>query len=50
MKRRATEALHVLDVVYIDDAALERSDVSSREFADLDTPADYEAFIAELRS
>jgi molybdopterin-guanine dinucleotide biosynthesis protein A len=49
-KRRATEALGVLDVEYIDDAALARSGIAPAEFADLDTPADYEAFVAEVRT
>ena len=49
-ERRATEALDRLDVVYLDEAALAREGIAANEFEDLDTPADYEAFIASLRT
>jgi molybdopterin-guanine dinucleotide biosynthesis protein A len=49
-ERRATEALDRLDVSYIDDAELTRGAVMLSEFDDLDTPADYDAFINSLRA
>jgi molybdopterin-guanine dinucleotide biosynthesis protein A len=49
-KRRATDVLDALDTIFVDDAELASEGFSSREFADLDTPADYEAFLAELRT
>ena len=49
-ERRATEALDRLDVVFVADAALVREGISLTELDDLDTPADYDAFIAALRA
>ncbi len=49
-ERRATEALEWLDVVFVDDAALLSEGISLTELDDLDTPADYEAFLAFLRA
>ena len=49
-ERRATEALDRLDVVYVDEADLTREGVALAEFDDLDTPADYDAFLASLRA
>jgi molybdopterin-guanine dinucleotide biosynthesis protein A len=46
--RRATEVLASLDVAYVDDDELLRERVAARELDDLDTPAEYEAFIASL--
>ena len=48
--RRATEALNELDVVYVDERDLAREGIAAAELADLDTPADYDAFIASLRA
>jgi molybdopterin-guanine dinucleotide biosynthesis protein A len=48
-ERRATEALDRLDVSYVDESELARSGISAAELHDLDTPADYEAFLASLR-
>jgi molybdopterin-guanine dinucleotide biosynthesis protein A len=46
--RRATRALETMDVAYVDAADLERKGIDVRELADLDTTADYDAFIASL--
>jgi molybdopterin-guanine dinucleotide biosynthesis protein A len=48
--RRATAALAVLDVRFIEDAELAGEGISPRELEDLDTPANYDAFIASIRS
>jgi molybdopterin-guanine dinucleotide biosynthesis protein A len=49
-ERRAIEALDRLNVVYVDDADLATAGVAASELDDLDTPADYDAFIASLRA
>jgi molybdopterin-guanine dinucleotide biosynthesis protein A len=49
-KHRLTLALDQLDVRYVDDEELRAEGHDAQEFADLDTPADYAAFLAELRS
>ncbi len=49
-ERRATEALDRLDVVFVDEAELMREGVVLAELDDLDTPADYERFVASLRA
>lgn len=46
---RATRALDSLDVTYVDQPELVASRIDPRELDDLDTPADYEAFIGEMR-
>ena len=46
--RRATEMLDELDAVFVDDRELARVGIAALELADLDTPADYDAFIASL--
>ena len=46
--RRATEMLDELDAVFVDKPELARVGIAVDEFADLDTPADYDAFIASL--
>ena len=48
--RRATEALNDLDVVYVDERGLGAEGIAASELTDLDTPADYDAFIASLRA
>lgn len=48
--RRATRALEVLDVVSVDERALASAGIDAGELADLDTPADYDAFVASLAS
>jgi len=48
--RRLTLALDRLDVRYVEDDELRAEGYDHREFADLDTPADYQAFLAEMRS
>lgn len=48
--RRVTGALDTLDVAYLDDADLARAGIGADELADLDTPADYQAFLASLRA
>jgi molybdopterin-guanine dinucleotide biosynthesis protein A len=48
--RRVTLALDELDVRYVDEEELRSHGHDAREFTDLDTPADYEAFLSELRS
>jgi molybdopterin-guanine dinucleotide biosynthesis protein A len=47
-ERRATEALDRLDVVFVDEAELIGEGVALTELDDLDTPADYDAFLASL--
>jgi len=47
--RRATVALERLDVVYLGEADLTKAGIGASELTDLDTPADYEAFLASLR-
>jgi molybdopterin-guanine dinucleotide biosynthesis protein A len=49
-ERRATEALDQLEVAYIDERDLTAAGVSLSELDDLDTPADYDAFITSLRA
>jgi molybdopterin-guanine dinucleotide biosynthesis protein A len=46
--RRATGALDALDVVFVEEEQLARAGVALSELSDLDTPADYEAFLASL--
>jgi len=46
-RRRATEMLGALEVVYLD---LPASGVAASELDDLDTPDDYETFLAEMRT
>ena len=41
--------LDSLDVAYLDQAQLAAAGIDARELDDLDTPADYQAFIASLR-
>ena len=48
--RRATEALERLDVVYVGEAEFARAGVALAELDDIDTPADYDAFVASLRT
>jgi molybdopterin-guanine dinucleotide biosynthesis protein A len=48
--RRATEMLDELDTVYVEAAELAKEGIAAAELADLDTPADYDAFIASLRA
>ena len=48
--RRATEALDDLDVAYVDLPDLANAGIAATELDDLDTPADYDAFIASLRA
>jgi molybdopterin-guanine dinucleotide biosynthesis protein A len=48
--RRATEALEALDVVYVDERDLATEGIAASELRDIDTPADYDAFIASLRA
>jgi molybdenum cofactor guanylyltransferase len=47
-ERRATEWLASLDVIYLDEAELAAANVPPSALDDLDTPADYDAFIASL--
>jgi molybdopterin-guanine dinucleotide biosynthesis protein A len=49
-ERRATEALHRLDVEYVDGRELAAAGVAANELEDLDTPEDYAAFVASLRA
>ena len=49
-KRRATAALEGLDVVFVDTDDLHASGIAASELGDLDTPADYDAFLASLRT
>ena len=44
--RRATEMLDELDAVFVEEPELARMGIAALELADLDTPADYDAFIA----
>jgi molybdopterin-guanine dinucleotide biosynthesis protein A len=46
---KAADALGELDVRYLDEAELEPIGVTGRTFANLNTPADYEEFLAGLR-
>lgn len=46
--RRATRALEVMDVAYLDEADLGSGGIGAGELADLDTTADYDAFLASL--
>ena len=48
--RRATAALQGMDVLFVDDATLRAAGIANSELRDLDTPADYDAFIASLRA
>jgi molybdenum cofactor guanylyltransferase len=48
--RRATEMLDELDAVIVDERELARVGIAVDELADLDTPADYDAFITSLRA
>jgi molybdopterin-guanine dinucleotide biosynthesis protein A len=47
--RRVSGAIAKLDAVYVEDGELAREGIAAAELDDLDTPADYEAFIASLR-
>jgi molybdopterin-guanine dinucleotide biosynthesis protein A len=49
-ERRATEMLDELDAVFVDERELASQGIAPTELADLDTPADYDAFIASLRA
>ena len=49
-ERRATGALEHLDVVFVDTDDLHASGIAASELRDLDTPADYDAFLASLRT
>jgi molybdopterin-guanine dinucleotide biosynthesis protein A len=49
-ERRATEALDRLTVTYVEDGDLTGAGIALAELDDLDTPADYDAFIASLRA
>jgi molybdopterin-guanine dinucleotide biosynthesis protein A len=49
-ERRATEGLASLDVLYVDEAGLADAGVPLSALDDLDTPADYDAFVASLRT
>jgi molybdopterin-guanine dinucleotide biosynthesis protein A len=48
--RRATEMLNELDTVFVDEPQLARQGIATLELADLDTVADYDAFVASLRA
>jgi molybdopterin-guanine dinucleotide biosynthesis protein A len=48
--RRATEVLDDLDAVFVDERALANAGISVAQLADLDTAADYDAFIASFRA
>ncbi len=48
--RRATEMLDELDTFFVDEPQLARVGLATLELADLDTPADYDAFVAWLRA
>jgi len=48
--RRATEMLGDLDAVFVDERELAGAGIAMTELTDLDTPADYDAFIASLRA
>ena len=47
-ERRATAALAWLDVVFVEEDELRAAGVAISELRDLDTPADYDAFLASL--
>ncbi len=47
--RRVTRALETLDVVYVDEAELTQAEIDLAELSDLDTRADYDAFVTSLR-
>ena len=47
-ERRASGALERLDVVFVDEDELRAAGVAGSELGDLDTPADYDAFLASL--
>jgi molybdopterin-guanine dinucleotide biosynthesis protein A len=47
--RRVSGAIARLDAMWIEEAELAREGIAHAELDDLDTPADYEAFIASLR-
>jgi len=49
-ERRAIEGLATLDVVYVGEAELAAAAVPLTALADIDTPADYDAFLASLRT
>lgn len=46
--RRVTEAVNTLDAVFIDEEELSRAGIDTREFTDLDTREDYDAFVASI--
>ena len=46
--RRATAALDALDAVFLEEGDLADAGIPLSELADLDTPADYQAFLASL--
>lgn len=46
---RATRVLDSMDVAYVDEAELKSAGIDPHVLDDLDTPGDYEAFIASLR-
>ena len=48
--RRATAALDRLDAVFVDNGELASQGIDVGELADLDTPEQYDAFIASLRA
>lgn len=48
-ERRLLRALDVIDVRFVGEDELAAYGVAAGELADLDTPADYEAFLASLR-
>ena len=48
--RRATAVLDALDAVFVDERELESAEIATHELDDLDTPAEYDAFIASLRA
>jgi molybdenum cofactor guanylyltransferase len=48
--RRVSALVATLDVVYVDERELAAAGIAAAELADLDTPADYESFIASLRA
>ena len=42
--------LNELDTVFVDEPQLAREGIATGELTDLDTPADYDAFVASLRA
>lgn len=46
--RRATRALETLDVRYVDESELARAGIALDELADIDTTAEYQAFLASF--